>query len=163
MGGGQEPSCHRTPAQEAPDANVHAPPLSARPRSRSRDSGDENDNIQERHFRPHFLQAPGDLIVQEGRLCRMDCKVNRRRGAVKDGQSASFIDKVVKFTPPTFVISEASGCRWLQIHRSQWSVFLVGATGRDQCSNGFLSRTFPLWITCFTHTNISFSVLSHYI
>lgn len=51
------------------------PPLSARPRSRSRDSGDENDNIQERHFRPHFLQAPGDLIVQEGRLCRMDCKV----------------------------------------------------------------------------------------
>uniref|UniRef100_A0A3B5LKF0 Palladin, cytoskeletal associated protein n=1 Tax=Xiphophorus couchianus TaxID=32473 RepID=A0A3B5LKF0_9TELE len=46
-----------------------------RPRSRSRDSGDENDNIQERHFRPHFLQAPGDLIVQEGRLCRMDCKM----------------------------------------------------------------------------------------
>lgn len=51
-------------------------PLPPRPRSRSRDSGDENDNIQERHFRPHFLQAPGDLIVQEGRLCRMDCKVN---------------------------------------------------------------------------------------
>lgn len=51
---------------------------SPRPRSRSRDSGDENDNIQERHFRPHFLQAPGDLIVQEGRLCRMDCKVNTR-------------------------------------------------------------------------------------
>ncbi|XP_066576058.1 palladin isoform X1 [Amia ocellicauda] len=47
-----------------------------RPRSRSRDSGDENDNIQERHFRPHFLQAPGDLIVQEGKLCRMDCKVS---------------------------------------------------------------------------------------
>uniref|UniRef100_A0A8C6PS71 Palladin n=1 Tax=Nothobranchius furzeri TaxID=105023 RepID=A0A8C6PS71_NOTFU len=45
-------------------------------RSRSRDSGDENDKIQERHFRPHFLQAPGDLIVQEGRLCRMDCKVS---------------------------------------------------------------------------------------
>ncbi|KAG9331663.1 hypothetical protein JZ751_018462, partial [Albula glossodonta] len=39
-------------------------------------SGDENENIQERHFRPHFLQAPGDLIVQEGRLCRMDCKVS---------------------------------------------------------------------------------------
>ncbi|KAL4635434.1 palladin isoform X2 [Arapaima gigas] len=47
-----------------------------RPRSRSRDSGEENDNIQERHFRPHFLQAPGDLIVQEGKLCRMDCKVS---------------------------------------------------------------------------------------
>ncbi|GAA6083745.1 palladin isoform X1, partial [Tachysurus ichikawai] len=46
-----------------------------RPRSRSRDGAEENENIQERHFRPHFLQAPGDLIVQEGRLCRMDCKV----------------------------------------------------------------------------------------
>ncbi|XP_051954211.1 palladin-like isoform X4 [Xyrauchen texanus] len=46
------------------------------PRSRSRDSGDENENIQERHFRPQFLQAPGDLIVQEGKLCRMDCKVS---------------------------------------------------------------------------------------
>ncbi|CAL8237070.1 unnamed protein product [Boreogadus saida] len=52
------------------------PGHSRRPRSRSRDSGDENENIQERHFRPHFLQAPGDLIVQEGRLCRMDCKVS---------------------------------------------------------------------------------------
>lgn len=73
--------------------------LSVRPRSRSRDSGDENDNIQERHFRPHFLQAPGDLIVQEGRLCRMDCKVNSRLvrvrpvpagvSGVKEGQHAS--------------------------------------------------------------------------
>ncbi|XP_068134915.1 palladin isoform X1 [Hyperolius riggenbachi] len=47
-----------------------------RPRSRSRDSGEENEPIQERFFRPHFLQAPGDLIVQEGKLCRMDCKVS---------------------------------------------------------------------------------------
>uniref|UniRef100_A0A8C3LCJ6 Palladin n=1 Tax=Chrysolophus pictus TaxID=9089 RepID=A0A8C3LCJ6_CHRPC len=47
-----------------------------RPRSRSRDSGDENEPIQERFFRPHFLQAPGDLTVQEGKLCRMDCKVS---------------------------------------------------------------------------------------
>ncbi|XP_036170985.1 palladin isoform X7 [Myotis myotis] len=47
-----------------------------RPRSRSRDSGDENEPIQERFFRPHFLQAPGNLTVQEGKLCRMDCKVS---------------------------------------------------------------------------------------
>ncbi|XP_023084521.2 palladin isoform X3 [Piliocolobus tephrosceles] len=47
-----------------------------RPRSRSRESGDENEPIQERFFRPHFLQAPGDLTVQEGKLCRMDCKVS---------------------------------------------------------------------------------------
>jgi hypothetical protein len=52
------------------------PSLVPRPRSRSRDSGDENEPIQERFFRPHFLQAPGDLTVQEGKLCRMDCKVS---------------------------------------------------------------------------------------
>ncbi|XP_077000555.1 palladin isoform X1 [Tamandua tetradactyla] len=51
-------------------------PHSRRPRSRSRDSGDEHEPIQERFFRPHFLQAPGDLTVQEGKLCRMDCKVS---------------------------------------------------------------------------------------
>ncbi|XP_042099503.1 palladin isoform X4 [Ovis aries] len=51
-------------------------PHSRRPRSRSRDSADEGEPIQERFFRPHFLQAPGDLTVQEGRLCRMDCKVS---------------------------------------------------------------------------------------
>ncbi|XP_028932576.1 palladin isoform X3 [Ornithorhynchus anatinus] len=51
-------------------------PHGRRPRSHSRDSGDENEPIQERFFRPHFLQAPGDLIVQEGKLCRMDCKVS---------------------------------------------------------------------------------------
>ncbi|NXG70714.1 PALLD protein, partial [Baryphthengus martii] len=50
-----------------------------RPRSRSRDSGDENEPIQERFFRPHFLQAPGDLTVQEGKLCRMDCKASSRQ------------------------------------------------------------------------------------
>ncbi|NWS71522.1 PALLD protein, partial [Crotophaga sulcirostris] len=53
-----------------------AQPHIRRPRSRSRDSGDENEPIQERFFRPHFLQAPGDLTVQEGKLCRMDCKAS---------------------------------------------------------------------------------------
>ncbi|NXL28970.1 PALLD protein, partial [Glaucidium brasilianum] len=53
-------------------------PHMRRPRSRSRDSGDENEPIQERFFRPHFLQAPGDLTVQEGKLCRMDCKARLR-------------------------------------------------------------------------------------
>ncbi|XP_053441958.1 palladin isoform X3 [Nycticebus coucang] len=56
----------------APSGHPHA----RRPRSRSRDSGDENEPIQERFCRPHFLQAPGDLTIQEGKLCRMDCKVS---------------------------------------------------------------------------------------
>ncbi|XP_048383961.1 palladin isoform X2 [Stegostoma tigrinum] len=57
----------RSPARQSPGR---------RPRSRSRDSGEEAEAIQERFFRPHFLQAPGDMIVQEGKLCRMDCKVS---------------------------------------------------------------------------------------
>ncbi|XP_051875716.1 palladin isoform X2 [Pristis pectinata] len=57
----------RSPAGQSPGR---------RPRSRSRDSGEETETIQERFFRPHFLQAPGDMIIQEGKLCRMDCKVS---------------------------------------------------------------------------------------
>ncbi|GCB74793.1 hypothetical protein scyTo_0003885, partial [Scyliorhinus torazame] len=57
----------RSPAGQSPGR---------RPRSRSRDSGEETEAIQERFFRPHFLQAPGDMVIQEGKLCRMDCKVS---------------------------------------------------------------------------------------
>ncbi|NXC83736.1 MYPN protein, partial [Cercotrichas coryphoeus] len=32
--------------------------------------------VQERFFRPYFLQAPGDMVAHEGRLCRLDCKVS---------------------------------------------------------------------------------------
>eukprot|EP00062_Callorhinchus_milii_P019475 gi/632974057/ref/XP_007903460.1/ PREDICTED: palladin isoform X2 [Callorhinchus milii] len=60
----------RSPRSPLGQSNVR------RPRSRSRDSGEEPESIQERFFRPHFLQAPGDMIVQEGKLCRMDCKVS---------------------------------------------------------------------------------------
>ncbi|XP_076142232.1 myopalladin-like isoform X2 [Alosa pseudoharengus] len=37
---------------------------------------EEGEPIQERFFRPHFLQAPGDMVAHEGRLCRLDCKVS---------------------------------------------------------------------------------------
>lgn len=36
----------------------------------------DKEPLQERFFRPHFLQAPGDLVAHEGRLCRLDCKVD---------------------------------------------------------------------------------------
>uniref|UniRef100_A0A672STA6 Myopalladin n=1 Tax=Sinocyclocheilus grahami TaxID=75366 RepID=A0A672STA6_SINGR len=36
----------------------------------------EGEPAQERFFRPHFLQAPGDMSAHEGRLCRLDCKVS---------------------------------------------------------------------------------------
>uniref|UniRef100_A0A8C5PWT2 Myopalladin n=1 Tax=Leptobrachium leishanense TaxID=445787 RepID=A0A8C5PWT2_9ANUR len=36
----------------------------------------ENESVQERFYRPYFLQAPGDMVAHEGRLCRLDCKVS---------------------------------------------------------------------------------------
>ncbi|XP_075389962.1 myopalladin isoform X2 [Tenrec ecaudatus] len=36
----------------------------------------DREPLQERFFRPHFLQAPGDMVAHEGRLCRLDCKVS---------------------------------------------------------------------------------------
>ncbi|KAK2530769.1 Mypn [Columba guinea] len=35
----------------------------------------DKEAVQERFFRPYFLQAPGDMVAHEGRLCRLDCKV----------------------------------------------------------------------------------------
>lgn len=44
----------------------------------------EGEQTQERFFKPHFLQAPGDMLAHEGKLCRLDCKVRR-------GQQTMFI------------------------------------------------------------------------
>ncbi|KAM4704445.1 myopalladin isoform 2-T2 [Rhinophrynus dorsalis] len=48
--------------------------LSHRVRPRVQDI--ESESVQERFFRPYFLQAPGDMAAHEGRLCRLDCKVS---------------------------------------------------------------------------------------
>ncbi|KAG8435260.1 hypothetical protein GDO86_013275 [Hymenochirus boettgeri] len=45
-------------------------------RMRPRISEVENEAVEERFFRPYFLQAPGDMAAHEGRLCRLDCKVS---------------------------------------------------------------------------------------
>ncbi|KAM5245322.1 myopalladin isoform 3-T8 [Hipposideros larvatus] len=45
-------------------------------RGRSRLQERDKEPLQERFFRPHFLQAPGDMVAHEGRLCRLDCKVS---------------------------------------------------------------------------------------
>ncbi|XP_054995129.1 myopalladin [Sorex araneus] len=45
-------------------------------RGRSRGQERDKEPLQERFFRPHFLQAPGDMVAHEGRLCRLDCKVS---------------------------------------------------------------------------------------
>ncbi|KAM9847494.1 myopalladin [Aulostomus maculatus] len=45
-------------------------------RVRARIQEVEGEQTHERFFRPHFLQAPGDMLAHEGRLCRLDCKVS---------------------------------------------------------------------------------------
>uniref|UniRef100_A0A8C3C710 Myopalladin n=1 Tax=Cairina moschata TaxID=8855 RepID=A0A8C3C710_CAIMO len=45
-------------------------------RTRSRVPEGDREAVQERFFRPYFLQAPGDMVAHEGRLCRLDCKVS---------------------------------------------------------------------------------------
>uniref|UniRef100_A0A8C8R4T0 Myopalladin n=1 Tax=Pelusios castaneus TaxID=367368 RepID=A0A8C8R4T0_9SAUR len=45
-------------------------------RARSRVQEGEKEPLQERFFRPYFLQAPGDMVAYEERLCRLDCKVS---------------------------------------------------------------------------------------
>ncbi|XP_008113384.1 myopalladin isoform X2 [Anolis carolinensis] len=62
---------------------VQTPPLRGRlttaeqsHRGRSRIPEGDKEPLQERFFRPYFLQAPGDMVAHEGRLCRLDCKVS---------------------------------------------------------------------------------------
>ncbi|TRY65650.1 hypothetical protein DNTS_009880 [Danionella cerebrum] len=45
-------------------------------RVRARVQEVEGEPTQQRFFRPHFLQAPGDTQAHEGKLCRLDCKVS---------------------------------------------------------------------------------------
>ncbi|KAM4607905.1 LOW QUALITY PROTEIN: myopalladin [Polymixia lowei] len=63
--------------QTGPPRNRMAPIHSQRVRTRIQEV-EEGEQTQERFFRPHFLQAPGDMLAHEGRLCRLDCKVGSR-------------------------------------------------------------------------------------
>ncbi|XP_019953529.2 myopalladin isoform X1 [Paralichthys olivaceus] len=60
--------------QTGPPRNRQTPIHSQRVRARIQQV--ESEQTQERFFRPHFLQAPGDMLAHEGRLCRLDCKVS---------------------------------------------------------------------------------------
>ncbi|MBN3324351.1 MYPN protein, partial [Atractosteus spatula] len=62
--------------QTGPVRSRIAPAIhSQRVRSRPQE-GERGEPVEERFFRPHFLQAPGDMVAHEGRLCRLDCKVS---------------------------------------------------------------------------------------
>ncbi|XP_040905683.1 myopalladin isoform X2 [Toxotes jaculatrix] len=60
--------------QTGPPRSRMTPIHSQRVRARIQEV--ESEQTQERFFRPHFLQAPGDMLAHEGRLCRLDCKVS---------------------------------------------------------------------------------------
>ncbi|KAM4730138.1 myopalladin isoform 2-T2 [Anableps anableps] len=60
--------------QSGPPRSRLTPTQSQRVRTRIQEV--EGEQTQERFFRPHFLQAPGDMMAHEGRLCRLDCKVS---------------------------------------------------------------------------------------
>ncbi|XP_030012097.1 myopalladin isoform X2 [Sphaeramia orbicularis] len=60
--------------QTGPPRNRMTPIHPQRVRARIQEV--ENEQTQERFFRPHFLQAPGDMMAHEGKLCRLDCKVS---------------------------------------------------------------------------------------
>ncbi|KAM7409106.1 hypothetical protein PAMA_002693 [Pampus argenteus] len=60
--------------QTGPPRNRLTPIHSHRVRARVQEV--ESEQTQERFFQPHFLQAPGDLLAHEGKLCRLDCKVS---------------------------------------------------------------------------------------
>ncbi|KAL6101474.1 mypn [Pungitius sinensis] len=60
--------------QTGPPRNRLTPIHSQRVRARIQEV--EGERTPEQFFRPHFLQAPGDMLAHEGRLCRLDCKVS---------------------------------------------------------------------------------------
>ncbi|CAK6962462.1 myopalladin [Scomber scombrus] len=60
--------------QTGPLRNRLTPIHSQRVRARIQEV--ESEQTEERFFRPHFLQAPGDMLAHEGKLCRLDCKVS---------------------------------------------------------------------------------------
>ncbi|XP_051935414.1 myopalladin isoform X1 [Hippocampus zosterae] len=57
-----------------PPRNRLTPINSQRVRTRIQEV--EGEQSHERFFQPHFVQAPGDTLAHEGRVCRLDCKVS---------------------------------------------------------------------------------------
>lgn len=74
---------------------ISLPPCSFRVRSRVQEV--EGEQTQERFFRPHFLQAPGDMMAHEGRLCRLDCKVGATAGNTMTKNKNLFLNQEVCF------------------------------------------------------------------
>ncbi|KAK1791357.1 hypothetical protein P4O66_013375 [Electrophorus voltai] len=55
---------------------VRSRPMVHSQRVRTRVKQVEGEPSEEHFFHPHFLQAPGDMVSHEGRICRLDYKVS---------------------------------------------------------------------------------------
>ncbi|NXK86720.1 MYOTI protein, partial [Formicarius rufipectus] len=62
--------------QNAENVRLQVPTTHVRSRPSSRGDEREHDSIQEKFFQPRFTQVPEDVIIEEGRFCRLDFKVS---------------------------------------------------------------------------------------
>ncbi|KAM6056278.1 myotilin isoform 2-T2 [Chlamydotis macqueenii] len=63
-------------AQNAENIRLQVPATHVRSRPSSRGDERGHDSIQEKFFQPRFTQVPEDVIIEEGRFCRLDFKVS---------------------------------------------------------------------------------------
>ncbi|XP_052545373.1 myotilin isoform X3 [Tympanuchus pallidicinctus] len=63
-------------AQNAENIRLQVPTTHVRSRPSSRGDERGHDSIQEKFFQPRFTQVPEDVIIEEGRFCRLDFKVS---------------------------------------------------------------------------------------
>ncbi|XP_074740014.1 myotilin isoform X1 [Strix uralensis] len=62
--------------QNAENIRLQVPTTHIRSRPSSRGDERGHDSIQEKFFQPRFTQVPEDIIIEEGRFCRLDFKVS---------------------------------------------------------------------------------------
>ncbi|NWR57365.1 MYOTI protein, partial [Bucorvus abyssinicus] len=62
--------------QNADNARLQVPTTHVRSRPCSRGDDRGHESIQEKFFQPRFTQVPEDVIIEEGRFCRLDFKVS---------------------------------------------------------------------------------------
>lgn len=111
-------------------------------RVRSRIQEVEGEQTQERFFRPHFLQAPGDLLAHEGRLCRLDCKVGSRPSMWYNTiQMLHFCLTLLIFT------------RWVDCQTQNWCGWSTGDLSiQTSCTRCWCERmVFILWLLTLWH------------
>ncbi|NXU58145.1 MYOTI protein, partial [Turnix velox] len=71
-----EDNMQNTQHQNAENIRLQVPTTHVRSRPSSRGDDRGHDSIQEKFFQPRFTQVPEDVIIEEGRFCRLDFKVS---------------------------------------------------------------------------------------